>query len=413
MSGNNMNVGIGYCNEKDARLSGKKLAETAIKKGNIHRPDLVFAFCHGQLDHNEFFKGLQAVVGNDTPIIGGSAVGIITNDNLSYRGNPAGAAIIQSDTLQIRIASANRLDKDEKQAGKKLAEKLSIQPEDRLLLILYDSIKTPPSDTAPPVMNTSSPLIQGIEQKLRFYIPIIGAGLIGDYGFHSTVQFCGDHIDNQSLVGAMLGGNFKLYYRIMHGCTPMDGIYHTITRAEGPFIYELGGKPIVEVIDTLYGNRDWHHQNPVKLLTIGKNFGRKHEAPQEAYYVNRLITGVLPDNKGIGIFESDLETGMEIQFMLRDTEKMIDSAKKNSTALMNEIQAEGNKPLFGLYIDCAGRTGEESNTVIEEASEIRKVFNRYDTPLFGFYSGVEIAPLLQKIRGLDWTGVLMIMAEKE
>jgi len=39
------------------------------------------------------------------------------------------------------------------------------------------------------------------------------------------------------------------------------------------------------------------------------------------------------------------------------------------------------------------------------------VFNRYDTPLFGFYSGVEVAPLLGKSRGLDWTGVLLVFAQ--
>jgi len=37
--------------------------------------------------------------------------------------------------------------------------------------------------------------------------------------------------------------------------------------------------------------------------------------------------------------------------------------------------------------------------------------NQYETPLLGFYSGVEIAPFLQKSRGLDWTGVLMVLAE--
>ena len=35
----------------------------------------------------------------------------------------------------------------------------------------------------------------------------------------------------------------------------------------------------------------------------------------------------------------------------------------------------------------------------------------YKTPLLGFYSGVEIAPFLQKSRGLDWTGVLLVLAE--
>jgi len=37
--------------------------------------------------------------------------------------------------------------------------------------------------------------------------------------------------------------------------------------------------------------------------------------------------------------------------------------------------------------------------------------NRYNTPLFGFYSGVEVAPIFRKSRGLDWTGVLMLLAK--
>ena len=98
--------------------------------------------------------------------------------------------------------------------------------------------------------------------------------------------------------------------------------------------------------------------------------------------------------------------------MLRDTREMIESAKTNSAAIMEQIEDDGRKAVFGLYIDCAGRTANYSNTTIEEASEVQKVFNRYDTPLLGFYSGVEIAPLIGKSRGLDWTGVLMVLAER-
>jgi small ligand-binding sensory domain FIST len=118
----------------------------------------------------------------------------------------------------------------------------------------------------------------------------------------------------------------------------------------------------------------------------------------------------LPNGEGVGIFEPDFETGTEIQFMLRDAEKMIESAKKNSKELIDQIKADGNKAYFGLYIDCAGRTSAYSNTITEEASEIQTVFNRHNLPLFGFYSGVEVAPLLQKSRGLDWTGVLVVLA---
>jgi len=405
-----MKIGTGYSNQKDGFLSGMAVANHAIEKGNIQSPDLVFAFCGRQVDHDDYFRGVQSVVGNQVPIIGGSAIGIITNDSISYEGYPAGAAIIESKALKFKEAAASGLDSDEKQAGYNLIKKLSYEQEDTLLIIFYDSIKTPAKGGLPPVLNASSPLIEGIDQVLQSNVPIVGAGLIGDYGLGPTKQFCGSYVDSQSVVGVMLTGDFKPYFRIMHGCTPLSGVYHKITKIDKSVIYELDGKPIVEMIDALYGNRDWRHQRPVNLLTIGKNYGERYKQPIEENYVNRLITGCLPNGEGIGIFEPDFKTGEEIQFMLRDTEKMIESAKKNSRELMDQIKADGKKALFGFYIDCAGRTSGYSNTKTEEASEIQSVFNQHNLPLFGFYSGVEVAPLLQKSRGLDWTGVLVVLA---
>ena len=408
-----MKVGIGYCNEEDALLSGKKVAENAITKSNIDRPDLVISFCSGQLDHNEFFRGLQSVVGNQVPIIGGSTIGVITNDCLSYEGYPAGAAVIQLDTIRTQLVVVDNLDRDERLAGIKLAKQLAKEPGDSLLLIFYDSIKIHATNDTPPTLNASSPLLEGIAQELRSNVPIIGAGVIGDYDLSPAKQFCGSYVGNQSVVGTLLAGDFKPYFRIMHGCSPLDGVYHRITKIQGSNIYELDGKPIVEMIDELFGNQNWRNQNPVDLLTIGKNFGTRFEEPKEANYVNRLITGVLPNGEGIGIFEPDFEEGTEIQFMLRDTTKMIESAKRNSTELMEQIKTEGRKALFGMYIDCAGRTAKYLNTKIEEASEVQEVFNQYNIPLLGFYSGVEIAPLLKNSRGLDWTGVLLVLAEEQ
>ncbi|MCK4803941.1 MAG: FIST C-terminal domain-containing protein [Spirochaetes bacterium] len=405
-----MKVGIGYCNKPEPFLSGKKVVEDAITKSGIDKPNFIIAFCNGHVDHNEFFRGLQSVAGKKVPIIGGSAIGIITNEDLSYEGHPAGALVVQSDTIRHRVAVAGNFNKDEKLAGKILADKLSNETEDKLLLIFYDSIKKAALKTAPPVMNASPLLIEGIEEKINSDIPVIGAGLIGDYAFSQTKQFCGSYVDSQNLVGLMLNGDFEPYYKIMHGCTPLDGIFHTITKIKGDVVYEVDGKPIVEIIDNMYRTQDWREQHPLQLLTIGVNYGKRHEMFQESNYVNRLITGILPGGEGVGIFEPGLEEGTEIQFMWRDTEGMLESAKRNSAELMKQIEEYGRKAFFGLYIDCAGRAAKFSTIKTEEASEVQKIFNQYNTPFLGFYSGVEIAPLRGKSRGLDWTGVMLVLA---
>ena len=406
-----MKAGVGYDNSKDNISLGIKVAENAMENGNIIKPSLVFAFCGGQVDHDKFFKGLQTVIGDKIPIIGGSAIGIITNDYLSYKGYPAGAAIIDSDKLQHIEAAVEDLDKDEKTAGEKIGKKLSEGIDGKLMVIFYDSVKHAPTATTPPIINASPLLINGIEETFKSKLPIIGAGLIGDYAFSPTKQFCGSYVADQSVVATLLGGSFEPYFRIMHGCTPQDGIYHTITKIKGPFVYELDKKPIVKIIDDKYGNQDWRKQVPVKRLSIGVNHGEKYEEYQEGNYVNRLITGTMPDGEGIVLFEPDLEEGTEILFMLRDSKKMIESARVNSVELMEEIKADGRKPVLGLYIDCAGRSASFSNTTTEEASEVQKVFKQYNTPLLGFYSGVEIAPLLGNSKGLDWTGVLLVLAK--
>ncbi|OQY02325.1 MAG: hypothetical protein B6I22_13600 [Desulfobacteraceae bacterium 4572_123] len=404
-----MKVGIGYCNSRNAFNSGKTTAMNAVREGNINKPDLAMAFCSGQLNHKEFLRGIKEVIEN-TPVLGGSAIGIITNGDLSYNGCPSGVAIFQSDEIQYQIAAVGGLNKDEKLSGRHLAEKLTITKEDKLLLMFYDSIKNPASPASPPVMNASPPLIDGIESTLQSKVPIIGAGLVGDYQFNNTKQFCGSNVCEQSVVGVLLSGAVGIYHKIMHGCSPVNGKYYKITKMQDSVIYELDGRPIVEIIDGLYGDPGWREQHPLNLLTIGVNYGDKFQHKEEKY-VNRLITGILPDGSGIGIFEPDLEQGMEIQFMLRDGNMMIESSKNSSESLMKKINDDGKTPVFGLYIDCAGRTAEQSNTETEEAAQVQRVMNRYNTPLLGFYSGVEVAPILGKSRGLDWTGVLMVLTK--
>jgi hypothetical protein len=407
-----MNVGIAYGNDGDAYASGRTIAGAALENGDMGRPGLVLAFCGGQVNAEAYYQGLRSVVGTEVPIIGGSAVGIITNDHLSYEGFPAGAAILGAERFAVQVASEGGLDKDEWQAGKRLAEQMSCEEGSKLLLLFYDSVKVPPTATTPPIMNASPRLIQGMEEALRGCVPILGAGVIGDFAFSPTTQFCGTSVGSQRVVAVLLGGDIAPYHTIMHGCTPKDGIYHTITRIEGPVIYEFDGRPAARVIDEIYGGQQWRTQIPVRRLTIGVNHGKRFGVFQEGEYVNRLITGVLPGAEGIVIFEPDLEAGTEILFMLRDSEKMMDSVRTNAVALLDRISADGKKPSFGLYIDCAGRTANVSETLTEEAEELRIVCNRYRIPLLGFYSGVEIAPLLGKSRGLDWTGVFLVLCER-
>jgi hypothetical protein len=344
--------------------------------------------------------------------LGGSALGIITNDVISYEEYQSGLLLIENQNIDLQIACAEGLDLGEEQVGRALAEKLSVEDGDTVLMF-YDSVKKPPEGGAPPEINSSVPLLKGMHEVLGDSALIVGAGTVGDYEFSNTIQFDGESVRTQSAVAVMLRNGVQVDNKIMHGCSPKDGIYHTITKIDGPVLMELDNRPVVDVINEMYGGDDWQKQLPVKRLAISKNLGDKFSLEYiESNYTNRLIMGVLPDKSGVLLFESDYEVGTEILFMLRDSNMMVESARQNTASILTELHNSDKKPSFGFYIDCAGRSALFSETLTEEAEEVQKLFNQQGTPLFGFYSGVEIAPLLNKSCGLDWTGVLSVFSEQ-
>jgi len=184
-----LRAGVGYCNDADPFYAGKTAAAAACSPALSPVLILFWPFAQGPLSPRPFLKGLQSVVGHNAPIIGGSTIGVITNDYLSYRGFPAAAAVLQSDTCRFRVASAGGLDRDEMSAGKLLAGLLPRSTTDRFLLAFYDSIRIPATITTPPVLNSSAPLLDGMEAGMTGGIPIVGAGLLGDYDFSATRQF--------------------------------------------------------------------------------------------------------------------------------------------------------------------------------------------------------------------------------
>jgi len=406
-----MKVGIGYSNNRDSKHSGREIALTALEDGAINNPTFVIAFCNSNVDPKKFLEGIQEVTGDNVPVIGGSSVGIITNENISYEGFPSGIVIVEDENIQIQIGVAGNLDKSEFETGRKLADQFDFHKNDNILLF-YDSVRQPPGENSPPILNSSKPLLSGLSDRMNVQIPVIGGGTIGDFEFAPSIQFTGNSVESQCAVALLLRGGPDLHYKIMHGCTPKDGIYYTVTKADGATIYELDGRPIVEIINEIYGNENWQKQVPLKRLTIGINLGEKFSVEyHEDQFINRLILAILPDKSGIIIFESDVEVGDEVLFMLRNTETMFDSARNNTKQLIESLKDQGKEPQWGFYIDCAGRSAHFSETIQEEAAIVQKIFNEHNIPLFGFFSGVEISPFKNINCGLDWTGVLTIFSK--
>lgn len=402
-----MRAGIAFSNIAAAYAAGKHLAQAAMQQTGMPVIDVLLLFCSSNTDYQQLLTGARAACGPNTLILGGSAVGVITNEVIADKGSPAAAlALCATDNdVQFQSACSNILASDPFLAGQALgsAFKLAIDP--ALLLLFYDSVRYPGSQHHPAVLIPSPPLLDGLYYSLKQKVPIAGAGLLADLQFGATTQFYQNQAAHHLATALLISGRARSYISAMHGCTPVSSESFTITSIFQQFLYSLDDKPVTEILDNISGNVPWRNEHPVSSLAIGVRYPITAETGYSTAFVTRLINGVLPNNEGVILFEPDLHEGMQIQIMQRDSHSILQAAQEQTEQLLQKIVADQQHPIVALYFDCAGRIDEN----YAEAKLIQQLLNKANIPLLGIYTGVEIAPVGNISRSLDWSGVLIIL----
>lgn len=397
-------TGTGFSNKTDSFLAGKESSSNAIAQIASAPISQVIIFCSGRHDPHQFLAGVRYNTG-EAPLIGGAAMGIFTNKEISYEGYEASVTVFSSTTIQFQLFAQPGLDKDEYAAGAAIGEQInkSGTGKDKGLLVFYDTIK----QVNPPMLNFATPLFAAIEERIDPSICCAGAGIVGDLKLTASFQFFNSEVVRQHVLALLISGDCRMYNTIMHGCKPGSS-YKTITRAEGPVVYEIDNRPAIDVIDEMFGT---DHKIPWNefpfFVTLGLNRGDKYGEFNEADYANRLCLAIDPDQKALVMFEPDLKAGDEIQLMHRSINldyihTGIDLLKK---------KAGNKKPLFYFYINCGGRAKPFAGGELEDVDEIQKIIGE-EVPFMGFYSGVEVAKLGNHLQALDWTGVLCLLTEE-
>lgn len=396
-------TGTGYSIKTDSFAAGKECSAKAIEQIGDSPINIVLIFCSGKYNPEQFLAGVKYNSGN-APVIGGAAFGVFTNTELSYEAYEATATVISSDTITFQTFSQPGLNEGEYAAGTALANKINASNtvDAKGLLVFYDTAKS----VDPPMLNFATPLFAAIEKIIDPAICCVGAGLMGDLQLTSCFQFLDDKVLHQNVLGLLISGDCMLYNNIMHGCMPASS-YKTITKAEGPVIFEIDNRPALDVIDDLFGEEHKVAWNAFPLfVTLGLNKGDKYGDFQEQDYANRVCLAIDVDNKALIMFEPDLKDGDEVQLMHRSVN--LDYLHAGIEALKSK--AAEKKPLLYFYINCGGRAKPFAGGELEDVTEVQKIIGD-ETPFTGFYSGVEVAKLGNHLQALDWTGVLCLLTE--
>lgn len=401
-----MQVGVGYSDNPDSMEAGVQAAKGALGQSGRNDPcDMALLFSTARHDQRLLREAVVSVVGESIPIYGGGAVGIITNDYYGYAGDQIGLACIWLDGVSCDVLIDGGMPESEEEAGLRLGRRLaelgttSASP----VMLFYDALDYKDDGFR---MLMATWLLNGIEKGLGFLPDLTGAGMQGDHTCSPTSQWIGDGIGEHYAMALAFSGDVRIDSVIMHGCHPATP-YYTVTKSDGPVILEINGKPAIQFVDELLDSSIAPEDYPFFLI-FGINHGERWEEYDENYYASRLCLGIDKERGGIVMFEPDMVEGTEFQIMFRSLD--LDYMKPKIDKVFNDL--DGREPVFAMYIDCAGRCAGYGGMDIEDAFVIQKtVAGR--VPVLGLYTGVEIASIGGRPRGLDWTGVFCLFSQSK
>lgn len=214
-----------------------------------------------------------------------------------------------------------------------------------------------------------------------------GMASAGDEPGQNRVVFDGEVL-RHGLSGVALWGNLVVDTIVSQGCRPV-GRHLVITRAEQNIIYQLGGRPPLQVVQEIFNELPARDRELVQQrgLLVGCVINECQPTFNRGDF---LIRNHLGFDKGSGAMAvSDyVRAGQTIQFHVRDGT----SASEDLRTLLSSPR--GRAPVGTLLFSCNGRG---TNLFADRNHDARAVAEASRmAPLAGFFCAGEIGPIGQR-----------------
>jgi hypothetical protein len=281
-------------------------------------------------------------------------------------------AVARFERTELMYAQA-RVDTaaESRAAGEAIARAL-LRPGLRAVLVLSDGLHV-----------NGTTLVEGLNAVLPEGVVVTG-GLAGDGDRFKRTWALSEGAAQANLVTAV--GFYGDHVRVGHGSKggwDIFGPERLVTRAEGNVLYELDGRPALELYKSYLGDR------AAGLPATGLLFPlslRSDDAGDEKRLV-RTILAVDEATQSL-TFAGDIPTGSRVQLMRANFDRLVEGAATAATAALRDVPAG---PVLSVAISCVGRRlvlGERT----EEETEATLDVLPPGAQQVGFYSYGELSP---------------------
>ncbi len=303
-----------------------------------------------------------------TPSIGCSTAGEVFGREI--RDRSLVGSIIQFESTNIRTSSENISGPTKSfSTGEQLAKDL-IAPELRGILVLSDGLKV-----------NGSELVRGMNSILPESVVVTG-GLAGDGDRFEKTWVIQEDVPTEGVITAV--GFYGDQIHLGHGSKggwDYLGPERRVTRSQDNVLYELDGKPALELYKQYLGERASGLPSTALLFPLAL----KQEGPEDDYLV-RTILAVNEEDQSM-TFAGNIPQDSLVQLMRGNFDRLITGASE--AALLT--QPRNPKNTLAIAITCIGRRlvlGERAEEEIEATLD----FFPEGTHQIGFYSYGELSP---------------------
>lgn len=305
-------------------------------------------------------------------IVGCSTAGeiydtLISDESLSI-------AVVQFEKTRVasattKVSSAN----ESYEAGRNLAERL-MAPDLKAVFVLSNGTNI-----------NGSELVRGLNDRLLGNVVVTG-GLAGDGDRFERTWVIHDRALDQDHVSAV--GLYGDQVRVGHGSKggwDVFGPQRQVTKSAGNILYELDGKPALDLYKEYLGELVSSLPSSAMLFPLALSVDRNNTKK-----IVRTILGVDEKTKSL-TFAGDIPKGYYAQLMKANFDRLIDGASEAAVMTAVGRSAETDRPTLSIAISCVGRRlvlGERTEEELEATLEVLP----QGVKQVGFYSYGEISP---------------------
>jgi hypothetical protein len=395
-------AGVGMSRHHNPNVAGREAAEQALEEAGISKPDFVFMFASSSYDQHSLVRAVRETTGG-APLSGCSAEGTINGDEADESNFSVVVTAISSNELQWTNGLATGLEDNSRAVGQRVAKDLLPRlSADTIGLFVFPDGRTDYLDN----------FFAGLEENLPSdqFLPLWGGGANNNIVayWEPTYQYCDDEVVSDGVSYALLSGEAQAAWAISHCLIPIGG-ERIVTRSQGNIIYEIDGKPAIEVLkeylpeDALTDDRDWMRY----AISLALCFRAPSYIKDEEYIVRGVPAVNLTD--GSITVQTEVQEGTSVWFSSRDKEKLATGLDRIAQQIKEQLG--GEKPKLVLQFECATR-GKMMLRDQEKLQLLKRFRQSLDpeAPWAGFYTWGEIGTVEEHNDRHLYTAVVLALS---